>query len=130
MFKFSTLSQNRLATCCTDLQAICHLALQISPIDFSVICGYRDAETQNKAYAEGKSGVMYPVSYHNKAPSLAVDLAPYPLDWNDITAFKIIGSSMCIAAYKLDIKNFTWGAFWKKGQWQNKTDWGHFQIDQ
>jgi len=43
---------------------------------------------QNKAFNEGKSQLKFPLSKHNKYPSLAVDVAPYPIDWENIERFK------------------------------------------
>lgn len=38
----------------------------------------------------GKSTVKWPNSKHNKAPSEAIDIAPFPLDWNDAEAFTLL----------------------------------------
>lgn len=40
--------------------------------------GHRDAETQNELNRAGKSKVRWPYSKHNRYPSHAVDIAPYP----------------------------------------------------
>jgi len=46
-------------------------------MDVTIVCGYRGEEEQNKAYTEKKSGLKFPQSKHNHAPSSAVDIAPY-----------------------------------------------------
>ena len=56
---------------------------KISYIDCSVLCGHRGEEDQNKAYDSGNSKVKWPNGRHNKKPSIAVDVAPYPIDWKD-----------------------------------------------
>ena len=46
--------------------------------DISLICGHRGEEEQTRYFERGASKVEYPNSKHNKAPSLAVDLQPFP----------------------------------------------------
>ena len=40
--------------------------------------GHRDAETQAELFEAGATTLRWPDSKHNKIPSLAVDLQPYP----------------------------------------------------
>ena len=47
-------------------------------VDISLVYGYRDREAQNALYENDLSTLKYPDSKHNKKPSLAVDLQPYP----------------------------------------------------
>jgi peptidoglycan L-alanyl-D-glutamate endopeptidase CwlK len=75
MPSFSNVSRTRLEQCHPHLQLILNEA--ISYVDFSVVTGYRDKETQNSLYTQGFSKVIYPNSKHNKFPSKAVDVAPY-----------------------------------------------------
>jgi len=49
--------------------------------DVTVVCGHRGKADQDAAYARGASKLRWPHSAHNSYPSLAVDLAPYPIDW-------------------------------------------------
>ena len=86
MAKFGRRSMANLTTCHKDLQII--LTESIRHIDFSVLEGYRDKETQDKMYFDGKSKLKFPQGKHNKKPSLAVDIAPYPFDWTDVQRFK------------------------------------------
>ena len=46
--------------------------------DVSLTSGYRGPDEQNELYANGASTVRWPDSKHNKRPSVAVDLQPYP----------------------------------------------------
>lgn len=84
MNTFSETSKQRLATCHRDLRTLFGHVIQ--DYDCTIICGHRDKEEQDKAFAEGKSTKKYPASKHNKIPSLAVDAAPYEpgigVDWN------------------------------------------------
>lgn len=81
MFRFSKNSLDRLATCHEDLIIFCNELIKY--YDFTVVCGHRGQEDQDKAYASGHSKVKYPNSKHNSYPSMAVDLAPWEgrIDW-------------------------------------------------
>lgn len=60
------------------LQRVCHRILH-EVCDVSLTCGYRDQLTQNQKYVDEKTTVVWPNSKHNRRPSLAVDLQPYPM---------------------------------------------------
>lgn len=122
MYKFSKISLDKLETCHPDLIRLMTAALNSSPMDFSVICGYRSEKEQNKAYKEGKSQVQYPHGKHNKIPSMAVDIAPYPINWDDIEAFKQLGEHIKKIAKDLDISVW-WGADWKTFK-----DYPHYEL--
>lgn len=99
MYKFGKKSYERLLTCDPRLQEILNEAIKI--VDFSVLCGHRGEEDQNKAYNEGKSKLKWPDSKHNSYPSMAADIAPYPIDWMDEVRFAhLIGIVRGIAAMK------------------------------
>lgn len=83
--KFGKKSLERLRTCHDDLQLLCHAILE--DMDITVLCGYRGEQEQNEAFAKGTSKLKFPKSKHNSYPSLAVDIAPYPVDFNDIQSF-------------------------------------------
>lgn len=84
-YKFGNTSQQRLDTCHPLLQEI--LLEAIKYVDFSVLCGYRNEADQQAAVAKGASKVNFPDSKHNQMPSIAVDVAPYPIDWENTTRF-------------------------------------------
>lgn len=86
MAKFGKTSLKRLQDLDSDLREILEEAIKI--MDFSVLCTFRTKEAQNKAFNEGKSKLQYPESNHNTKPSLAVDVAPYPIDWEDLNRFE------------------------------------------
>ena len=79
--------------------------------DLTIICGYRNEEDQNEAVRTGKSNVIWPNGKHNSQPSLAVDAAPYPIDWNDkIRFYHFVGFVRGVAS-QLGIK-IRCGADW------------------
>lgn len=47
------------------------------PHDLSVICGHRNKEAQDAAFAAGNSRVRWPRGKHNKTPAEAVDVVPF-----------------------------------------------------
>jgi hypothetical protein len=75
MPNLSNSSKEKLDTC--DPQLIKLVNEAIKYFDFTVICGHRNKEDQDKAVAAGNSKTPWPTSPHNSLPSRAVDLYPY-----------------------------------------------------
>lgn len=126
----SKTSKARLATCDIRLQKIVEEAIKIT--DFSVLCGHRGKEEQDLAYARGFSKVKYPNSKHNGLPSKAVDLAPWPINWNNIDRFIKLADIILKIAKQKKIK-IRWGADWNRnGEWRDEKfrDWPHFELDE
>lgn len=126
MPKFSKTSEVRLSTCHPDLQKVCREL--IKQFDFAVLEGHRGEAAQNAAYGAGNSHLRYPNSAHNKTPSLAVDLAPYPVDWGDLARFKEMicrfDAVACVLRARGEIQSrFEYGAFWPKFK-----DYPHIEI--
>ena len=93
---FSSRSNAILSTCHPELQIL--FKEVVKEYDCSVLCGFRGEADQDKAFDEGKSKAKYPWSKHNKLPSIAVDVVPYPIDWEDMRRFyHFIGYVMSIA---------------------------------
>lgn len=109
MPEFSPLSKRRLAECHPDLQKLMNEV--IKHYDIVILCGFRGKDEQDKAFREGKSKLAFPKSKHNVTPSLAVDIAPYPLDWNDLKRFWHLAGYVKATAERLGIK-IRQGADW------------------
>lgn len=129
MFKFGKRSLDNLATCHPVLQTLAKKALEKNLLDFTVICGHRDKASQDAAFKAGTSGLRWPKSYHNRTPSLAMDLIPFPfISWNDTSSFAAI----------VELMKDTWDdmAVEEKGgfelicgaDWTKLRDMPHFQI--
>ena len=118
MPKFSRRSLDRLATCDQRLQDVMNEA--IKDYDFMVLEGHRSPERQKELFEAGFSKTLK--SKHVAVPSLAVDIAPYPLDWKDIERFKVMAQVVKNAAKRLYIK-IEWG-----GDWKSFKDCPHFQL--
>lgn len=84
-FKFSAKSREELGSCHPDLQEIAYEL--IKEMDVMILCGHRGQREQDSAFNNGKSRLRWPKSNHNTTPSRAMDVAPCPLDWNDIARF-------------------------------------------
>lgn len=86
MYKFGKTSTKNLSEAHPHLQEIFNEV--IKHIDCSVTEGTRTEAEQNYLYRTGKSQLQFPHSKHNHSPSLAVDVVPFPVDWDDILRFK------------------------------------------
>jgi peptidoglycan L-alanyl-D-glutamate endopeptidase CwlK len=101
-------SEAKLKECHEKLQKLMAAVNERYPIQ--VICGHRNKEDQDKAFAEKKSKLKFPDSKHNRKPSLAVDIVPDPdrnpktLDWNDTKEWQIMLHVVEQVADEMDIK--------------------------
>ncbi|KHK00777.1 cell wall hydrolase [Desulfovibrio sp. TomC] len=123
MFHFGSRSLKALATCHPALQAVAHKAIAVTPVDFIVTEGFRGREAQEEAYANGFSKARWGKSPHNHEPSLALDVVPYPVDWDDVAKFKAIAAAFKQAAGELGVV-LRWG-----GDFKSILDTPHFEID-
>ncbi len=100
--------------------------------DCTIIDGYRGHERQAEAFLMGFSKVRFPNSRHNVNPSLAVDVAPWPIDWMDAERFIYFGGYVKGIAAQLGIP-IRWGGDWD-GDFELKdnlfNDYGHFEIQE
>ena len=120
MARFSLASQEKLKTCCPELIKLCTQAIVL--IDITVLFGYRSSIEQDRLFKEGVTTLRGGRSKHNKWPSPAVDLAPYPIDWHNIVRFEDLALVMKALSLALNIP-LVWG-----GDWKSFRDYGHFQI--
>jgi peptidoglycan L-alanyl-D-glutamate endopeptidase CwlK len=81
MPKFSQSSFSKLSSCHIDLQVLFYEV--IKNFDCTILEGYRNEKDQEEAFEKGNTKVHYPHGKHNRTPSLAVDVIPYPVDWKD-----------------------------------------------
>ena len=93
-------------------------------LDLTVICGHRGEAEQERAFREHKSTKEWPESLHNRLPSVAVDVAPYPIDWKDREAFALLAGYILAVADDLDIEIHL-GALWN-----NFPDLPHVELTQ
>ena len=109
---FGAASLANITQCDPDLQILFDTVVE--KFDCSVICGYRDEMAQQEAFANEDSKVQYPNSKHNSYPSMAADVAPYPIDWNDTHRFYYFaGQVMAVAT-----------ALYEQGIMKHRVRWG------
>lgn len=115
MATFGKQSARRLLTCHPDLQVIFHEVVE--GFDCSILCGHRPKADQDAAFSAGRSQAKWPTSKHNSVPSMAVDAAPYPIDWQDIKRFYMFGGYVLAMADRLRREGrishrLRWGGDW------------------
>ena len=106
---FGKKSKERLNTCDSKLQKVFNEV--IKHVDCSVLEGHRSKDRQNKLFEEGKTKVKYPNGRHNRQPSSAVDVTPYPVDWKDRERQTLFAGFVIGVASQMGI-NLRWGGAW------------------
>jgi peptidoglycan L-alanyl-D-glutamate endopeptidase CwlK len=127
MAQFSDDSEAELATCHPALQKTCRRV--IPHFNFTVLEGNRSKRRQNRLLEEDRTQVAYPNSKHNAmrvgqeepdfSRSDAVDLAPWPIDWEDTPRFCVLAGHMMQAFDQLKREGkipshlaLRWGGDW------------------
>ena len=135
MPKFGKQSLDRLATCDERIQKVMNEA--IKHYDFTVLYGYRTPAEQFELFKQGRTLVgkewkvtgktvtnldgKTKMSNHNSNPSKAIDIAPYPIDWNNIQRFLDMSKVVKEAAKTVGVE-ITYGGDWKM------KDYPHFEV--
>ena len=116
-FNLSQKSLDRLEGVNDDMVRVVKKAIELTKVDFGVICGLRTVEEQEELVAKGASQTMK--SKH--IDGLAVDLMAYlggRASW-ELNLYDDIADAMKEAA-KLENVGVRWGAAW---QINNMADW-------
>ena len=120
MFRLSSRSQSNLRGIHPDLRRVVERAIEITPVDFTVIEGLRTKERQRELVDSGASRTMN--SRH--LTGHAVDLAAWvdgAINW-EWPHYHKIAAAMKQAAAELGIR-IEWG-----GDWKSFKDGPHFQL--
>lgn len=136
MATFGNKSLEKLKTCHPDIQKV--MLEAIKEVDFTVIFGTRTPSEQFELFKQGrklqdgkwvKVGVtvtnldgINKKSEHNYTPSRAIDIAPYPIDWNNIKRFLDL-SKVILRVAKEQGVDLEWG-----GEWASLKDYPHYQL--
>lgn len=150
-YQLSKRSLSRLAGVDDKLVAVVKRAIEISQVDFMVLEGVRSKEQCMINYGKGRTAAQcvakgVPAQYANPnaakvtwlnnpfaskhVTGKAVDLVPYPVDWNDLKKFDAIAQAMLQAAKELGV-TIRWGADWNangKPRERGESDSPHFEI--
>lgn len=120
-------SVERLESVNERLQRVIRKAFETMPFDITVIEGIRSAETQKEYVRKGASK-----TYHSRhLTGHAIDMAPYPVDWNDLERFAIMAEHVLAASKALEIP-VKWGGTWSDStaDWKSTKffDGPHFEL--
>ena len=150
-YKLSERSLGRLQGVHPNLVKVVKRAIEISKQDFMVLEGVRTKKQCMVNYGKGRTIAQcvakgVPAQYANPRAAKvtwlndpfaskhvsgkAVDLVPYPVDWNDLKKFDAIAQAMLQAAKELGVP-VRWGADWDgdgKPRERGESDSPHFEI--
>ena len=129
MPNFSQASRTRLATCHQDLQDLMNEV--VKGFDIKIIEGHRTEARQQDLFAQGRTkpgpvvtncdGILKK-SKHQSLPSIAIDVAPYPINWNNTNRFWELGGFVQATALRMNIK-VKWG-----GHFNTIVDLPHWEV--
>ena len=128
MPRFGRTSRRRLKTCDEDLIFLFEEVVKY--FDCAVLEGHRGKKLQNKYFKEGKSKLKFPDGNHNKKPSTAIDVVPYPIDWGDRERMSYFAGYVKGIAMMLGIP-IRWGGDWNSNndlKDNNFDDLPHFEL--
>jgi peptidoglycan L-alanyl-D-glutamate endopeptidase CwlK len=128
MYTFSAKSKQKLLSCDLRLQALFNEVITL--VDCTVLEGHRTAKDQDEMMERGLSKLAGGSSKHNLSPSLAVDVAPYPIDWKNLPRFIYFGGIVMGVAAKMKIP-LRWGGDWNANfnpSDETFLDYVHFEL--
>lgn len=128
MPSFSARSRERLETC--DARLVAVFDEVVKHFDCTILEGWRSEEDQNEAFRTGRSKLKYPDGNHNKQPSFAVDVAPYPVDWENLDRFRYFAGFVMGIASQMGTR-LRWGGDWDGDtelRDQKFVDLPHFEV--
>jgi hypothetical protein len=126
MPNFSKSSGDKLNTCNQALQLVFNEIIKY--FDCTILEGHRSVKKQEELYMSGKSKLRK--GKHNANPSNAVDVAPYPIDWNDVGRFYYFAGQVVATARAMGI-TVRWGGNWSmdtKTKDNKFNDLVHFEV--
>ena len=135
MYKFSNSSKKKLESVRSDLQIVLNEAIKV--IDFTVVYGLRTTIEQQMLYAQGRTTPGKIVTYldgvtkrSKHQDALAVDLAPYPIDWDNHKRFILLAGYIQGIANQLNV-NLRWGGDWNRNNIMEDQRWNdlpHYEL--
>lgn len=125
---FSPASKRRLEQCHPQIQKVFNEVIKY--VDCSITCGHRNKDEQDEAFRTGNSKLSWPNSKHNSLPSTAIDVVPYPVDWNDHRRFYYFAGFVLGIAKSIGV-DLRYGGDWDNDfdiKDQNFFDLPHFEL--
>jgi len=138
-YRLSSRSRKNLEGIHPKLIAVVERAIEITKQDFMVIDGVRTKQEQLDLYAKGRTKPGRKVTWTLKSKHMvnektgyghAVDVCPYPVDWNDTKKFDMIAVAMMKAA-RCEGVVLRWGADWdmdENTRERGEYDSPHFEL--
>lgn len=132
---FGSTSKARLAGAHPLLQRLMNAAIaRATPAqDFMILDAQRDRAAQELAFKRGNTKAHFGQSAHNWNPAVALDVAPYPLDFSEDKGkprFIDLAQKLILPlAKELNIP-IRWGGDWNmNGKWQDDGwDFPHYEL--
>ena len=91
-------------------------------VPIAILDSQRGRAAQEQAFALGHSRAHFGQSAHNWQPALALDVVPFPIDWNDLSRFRALGALVKAKAIAFGIP-IVWG-----GDWPTLQDMPHYEL--
>ncbi len=129
MPRFSNRSKNILSTC--DPQLVFLFNEVVKDFDCTVFSGRRGQEEQDELVRQSKSQIKFPLSQHNSNPSMAVDVAAYPIHWADRERATYFAGFVMGVASENQI-HIRWGGDWNSNTLLSDNlfdDLFHFELE-
>lgn len=111
MPRFSQRSKKELNTCDIRLRNLFNHV--IKTYDCTILEGHRGEEKQERMVKEGKSKLHWPESKHNSSPCMALDVGPYPINWEKTYTWYHFAGYVLRTAHEMDIR-IRWGGDWDR----------------
>ncbi|KEY58490.1 M15 family metallopeptidase [Serratia sp. DD3] len=130
-FRLGQRSESNLVGVNPELVKVVRRAIEITPVDFTVIEGVRTKARQQELWDQGRTKPGKIVTWTMRSKHIegkAVDLLPVT-GWDNLESFKSVSKAMFQAANELGVK-IVWGADWNGNSVQEKgeNDSPHFEL--
>ena len=114
-----------------ELQEFVDVVLDTSPFDLSLTDGHRGQIQQDTAFASGASEVQWPNSKHNRNPSEAVHIDPYPIDYENWLLYYCLAGVIWTVSIGFPDLQLRWGGDWNTDRQLNAErfrDLAHWEV--
>lgn len=126
--KLSKASIEKLSSVKPELQKVIYKAFETMPFDVIVLEGIRTKERQEELFYKKPPATKTLKSKHLTGD--AIDIAPYPIDWNDKERFNEMAKHVLAAAKVLGIKVRSGSDWDMDGDWKDEKfyDGPHIEL--
>lgn len=128
---FGTASKQRLAGAHPLLQRLMNAAIaKATPAqDFTILDAQRGRAAQEYAFRQGRSKARFGQSAHNWSPAVALDIVPYPIDFDNKQRFIDLAQKLILPLAKEMNIPIRWGGDWNMdGNISDGWDFPHYEL--